>query len=344
MVARVRLGLIVCLLAIPIYQIIYLRAAHPELLIGLTAASVALVLAVAFLMLSRVPRFEMWLPYVTSISDVSLVSAALVGFLLMDAPMVAVNSRVVWEIYLLAIAATALRPRRGVALATTLVTLVQYLVIVMYADWRWDLDSPDRALALYGSFSWASQTSRLILIGVAGLIAAAIIRKIGLISHLAGTDALTDTYNRTYFDLRITQEVQRARRYRRALTLVMVDIDHFKRINDTLGHEVGDRALIHIAECLKNGLRQSDILFRHGGDEMAILMPETSADEAYLILKRIIRSVREKPLDGHPLTLSVGIAALSPHAADREDLIKAADAHLYAAKASGRDCIMPRCA
>lgn len=344
MVARVRLLLVLCVFAIPALQLAYFRTPHPEMLIGLFASRAALILAVTFVLLARVLRFERWLPYVTSISDVSLVSAPLAAFLVIDAPMVAVNSRVVWEIYLLAIAATALRPRRGVAIATTLVAIGQYLAIAAFADWHWNLHDPARAPFAYGMFSWVSQFSRLMLIGVAGLIAATIIRKIGRISHLAGTDVLTDTYNRTYFDLRIAQEVQRARRYRRALTLVLVDIDHFKRINHTLGHEIGDQALVRIAQCLKDGLRKSDVLFRHGGDELAILMPETTVAEAHHILQRIMLAMRKQSIEGHSLTFSVGIASLSTEAADPQALVKAADAHLYAAKANGRDCIMPRAA
>lgn len=340
-VARVRLALLLCLVAIPTYQIAYSRAASYDLLIGLGATGIALLLSALFYALSRRPRYLIWLPYVTSISDVTLVSFALAVFLVFDEPHVAINSRVIWEVYLLAIGATALRPRRGVVAVTTAVAIVEYLLIVIYADTHWNLNAASWVPFRYGMFDWTSQISRMIIMATAGILALAITRETTLISRLAGTDSLTGIFNRTYFELRLDEEAQRAQRYRHPLTLVMADIDRFKSINDEMGHEYGDKALKQVAEVLKTRLRSSDILFRYGGDELAILMPETGPTDANDILHRVFHSLSERDFNGRSLTLSAGIAALPVDAHDAPSLIQAADSNLYRAKQQGRNRIMP---
>ncbi len=340
-VAQVRLAVVLCLFAIPLFQLVYYREIEPGVLTGLGATSLALVLSVFYYRLARRQRFLTWLPYVTSLSDVTLISAALSVFLAFNQPHMAVNSRVIWDVYLLAIGATALRPRPGVVIATTSVAILQYLTIALYADMHWNLNDPRWAPFYYGVFNWPTQVSRIILMAAAGILAFAIIREISQISRLAGTDSLTRIFNRTYFELRIREETERARRYRHALTLAMVDIDHFKDINDALGHEYGDQALIELTRYLKNGLRSSDILFRYGGDELAVLMPETGLQDARMILERIVESLRRIDLKGRTLTISAGIASLPLDAHDSESLMHAADTQLYSAKQHGRNCIMP---
>lgn len=340
-VAQVRLAVVLCLFAIPLFQLLYYREIDTGVLTGLGATSLALLLSMLYYGLARHRQFLTWLPYVTSLSDVTLVSAALSVFLVFNEPHVAVNSRVIWDVYLLAIGATALRPRRGVVIATTGAAILQYLAIAFYADLHWNLNDPAWAPFYYGVFNWATQISRTILMAATGILAFAIIREVSQISRLAGTDSLTGIFNRTYFELRIGEETERARRYRHALTLVMVDIDHFKEINDALGHEYGDRALIQVTRDLKSGLRASDILFRYGGDELAVLMPETGAQDAHAILRRITESLHEIDLKDRTLTFSAGIASLPVDAHDCESLIHAADKYLYAAKQHGRNCIMP---
>lgn len=339
-VALVRLVLIGCIFVIPLVQIVYYHAAPPELLAGIGALSGALVLATVFYLLARNPYFHPWLSYVTSVVDVTLVSAVLAAFLVLNQPMLAVNSRVTWEVYLLAIGTTALRPRRGIVIMVTAVAIVEYLVIVLVADVHWNLNSSAMIAEGYGYFEWPMQISRLVLLAAAGVLSAALVRRITRISRLAGTDSLTGVFNRTYFNLRLSEEVQRARRYRHPLTLVMVDIDHFKAINDTFGHDFGDMALIRITRHLASGLRATDILFRHGGDELAILMPETSSRDAYTLMTRIVKSLRELRLKRHTLTVSVGIATFPTDAYNVKTLVHAADSNLYAAKDRGRDCIV----
>ncbi len=340
-VAQGRVAIVLCLLTIPLFQLFYYHRLDAGDLTGLIAITLALLLSLFYYGLSRRPNFLVWLPYVTSFSDVTLISVALSVFLVFNEPHVAVNNRVVWDMYLLAIGATALRPRRGVVVATTLAAILQYLAITLYAVSHWNLNNPAWAPFYYGVFNWPTQISRMVLMAATGILAFAIIREVTQISRLAGTDSLTRAFNRTYFDLRLKEEAERAQRYKHVLTLVMIDVDHFKDINDALGHEYGDRALVELTEYLKKGLRSSDILFRYGGDELAILMPETSMRDARAILDRIVDSLRLIDLHGRKVTISAGIASLPTHARSGPALILAADKFLYDAKKRGRNCIMP---
>jgi diguanylate cyclase (GGDEF)-like protein len=150
---------------------------------------------------------------------------------------------------------------------------------------------------------------------------------------LADEDALTGLHNRRAFMRELTAEVERAARYRRPLTLVLCDLDHFKLLNDTHGHPGGDRALCHVAHVLKTGLRSGDGAFRIGGDEFALLLPETTASDAAVAVQRISEAFElhtDPPFTG--LRVSCGVATLPLDAIDAETLIRQADNALYAEK------------
>jgi len=160
--------------------------------------------------------------------------------------------------------------------------------------------------------------------------------------RLANTDGLTGLYNHRHFQERLHQEIERARRYRRALALIMADLDHFKSYNDTYGHPRGDEVLIEVARALRQASRTTDIPARYGGEEFALILPETSRQDAQRVAERVRQCVEglgfEWEVEGqHPrLTISLGVAALRP-AWDRERLLEAADAALYEAKRKGRN-------
>ncbi len=339
-VARIRLALVAGLFAWPVFQLVLYRTINPDLLIGFSAAGVVLILAIVFYLLARHSRFHPWLSYVTSVSDVTLVSAILVTFLKFSNPLVAANSRVLWALYLLAIGISTLRPRRGIVILVTLVAIGEYFAIALYADLRWNLADSTFVAAGYNYFDWFSQAGRIILMGATGILTTVLVKRISYISRLAGTDSLTGIFNRTYFNLHLAEEIQRARRYRHPLSLAIVDIDNFKAINDTFGHDFGDKVLILITLRLKRGLRASDILFRHGGDELAVMMPETSAHAAHQVLTRIVETVHAIHLKDHSLSISIGIATWPADARNGSALIQVADDHLYTAKRGGRNCIV----
>ncbi|MCJ7555920.1 MAG: sensor domain-containing diguanylate cyclase [Gammaproteobacteria bacterium] len=164
------------------------------------------------------------------------------------------------------------------------------------------------------------------------------------------TDVLTGMHNRRYLETRLVEEIARAQRDQKALTCLMLDVDHFKQVNDTYGHQAGDRVLREIVKRVQGQIRTSDVAARYGGEEFAVLMPATRAREALRLAERIRKAVSASPMQvteeqALTVTISVGIAETVPvaavpdHAALGQGLISAADVALYQAKADGRDCV-----
>ncbi|HET6346985.1 MAG TPA: GGDEF domain-containing protein, partial [Myxococcota bacterium] len=161
--------------------------------------------------------------------------------------------------------------------------------------------------------------------------------------RLAVTDPLTGLLNRRYFSARLHQELARAKRYETPLSLLIVDLDWLKAINDGSGHDAGDMAIRAVATTLEHSLRATDIAARYAGDEFAALLPQTSASEAMGLARRISAQVRELGLgpEGGPLSVSIGVADLEGSGgSSAEELFTAADEALYAAKAAGRNSVM----
>ncbi|WP_095982635.1 diguanylate cyclase [Melittangium boletus] len=167
--------------------------------------------------------------------------------------------------------------------------------------------------------------------------------------NLTRIDALTGLYNRRYFEERLNEEFARSSRYRSPLSLVMMDIDHFKRLNDTYGHPFGDEVLRSVAKAVRGRLREVDFVARYGGEELIALLPETGTKEALGACERIreaIASVRleHRTADGTRqevrCTASLGVASVPDRTLlATEDLLREADTCLYAAKAAGRNCV-----
>lgn len=163
--------------------------------------------------------------------------------------------------------------------------------------------------------------------------------------RLANTDGLTGLYNHRHLQERLRQEVDRARRYGRPLSVVMADIDHFKVFNDTFGHPCGDEALIAVSDTLRRVGRTPDIVARYGGEEFLLVLPETDLNSAQVVAERARQCVEALGLPGagagRSLTVSLGIAELSAQdivqACAKSSLIRRADEALYEAKRSGRN-------
>ncbi|MFK5971489.1 MAG: diguanylate cyclase [Candidatus Marithrix sp.] len=151
-------------------------------------------------------------------------------------------------------------------------------------------------------------------------------------------DTLTQLYNRHFFDVHLIKEINRALRYQRKLSLIMLDIDHFKQVNDTYGHDVGDLVLTELAIILNDHCRQSDIPIRWGGEEFIILLPETDKQGAKKLAERIRCAIEtyDFTIAGHQ-TASFGVAILVD---DYQTLIKRADEALYKAKENGRNIVI----
>lgn len=163
-------------------------------------------------------------------------------------------------------------------------------------------------------------------------------------SELVVTDDLTQLFNYRYLEQTLDSELRRSQRYKSHISLVFLDIDHFKEVNDANGHQVGSQLLIELAKMLMENLRDVDIIARYGGDEFVVVLPETSVDTTYQIVKRLQKNIREerflkkRGLKIH-ITVSFGIAGFPVHAKNKEDLLKLADFAMYRAKQAGRDKI-----
>lgn len=157
-------------------------------------------------------------------------------------------------------------------------------------------------------------------------------------------DPLTGLLNRRYLDETLGREISRAQRERRPLSIVMLDLDHFKAVNDTWGHEAGDAVLSHLAATLRNHLRMSDLACRFGGEEFVVVMPGASLREARERIEELAGHVRTEAIvhgSMHlpPVTFSAGLVQVGIHGCAAEQLLRSADQALYAAKEAGRDCV-----
>lgn len=164
--------------------------------------------------------------------------------------------------------------------------------------------------------------------------------------ELSRKDGLTDLYNHRFFHQLLETEVARALRYNRVVSLLMIDIDNFKRFNDSHGHPSGDIALKHLSLLLKQASRSCDFVARYGGEEFAIIAPEASPDAARRMAERIRQLVAEATFEGEDvmpggrLTISLGVATIPMQATDKCELVERADQALYRAKALGRNRVV----
>ena len=192
---------------------------------------------------------------------------------------------------------------------------------------------------------WNSSEKQGLISAYIGLAAASLenVRLINQTKRLAITDALTGVYNRKFFGESLEKQLSLAKRYKEALTVIMADVDHFKRFNDTYGHTAGDRVLQQVSKMLGAAIRESDILCRYGGEEFVIVMPRTNTTESYEKAEKIRRHIESArftdvaPGSTLGITISIGIASFPEHGAEYTVLVDAADSALYKAKKNGRN-------
>ncbi|MFC2003324.1 diguanylate cyclase [Chloroflexota bacterium] len=163
--------------------------------------------------------------------------------------------------------------------------------------------------------------------------------------HRSRIDELTSLFNRRHFDESIKQEIDRHSRYGSMLSLVLIDLDNFKRYNDLMGHVGGDKLLTRIGRSVKESLRNIDLAFRYGGDEFAIILPHTSADDAFSTAERVRKNINsEIARESVLVTASLGLASCPSDGLSSDDIMDAADRTLYYAKQTGgnRTCVVPQ--
>ena len=156
---------------------------------------------------------------------------------------------------------------------------------------------------------------------------------------LSLTDSLTGLANRRAFEQRLKMEWQRATRYEHPLTVMLIDVDHFKRFNDDFGHQTGDHVLAQVGAILQQAVRTTDLACRYGGEEFVIILPDTPMDDALPIAHRIREQVADHRWEARQVTVSVGVAQLNQHKTPNQ-LVSDADQALYEAKAAGRNQVI----
>jgi diguanylate cyclase (GGDEF)-like protein len=164
------------------------------------------------------------------------------------------------------------------------------------------------------------------------------------VERLSIADGLTGLYNRRFLSDRLEEEYSKAVRYEMPLSLLVMDVDFFKRVNDTFGHQVGDNALIAVAQVLQQSVRESDLVGRYGGEEFVVLLPHTGLEQALGVAEKVRLAVSETPVEGmgeRRLTISIGAAGFPDiRAANMEELVRKADEALYRAKEGGRNQVV----
>jgi len=175
------------------------------------------------------------------------------------------------------------------------------------------------------------------------------LRRIDLLETENITDPLTRIYNRRYLDRRLDEEIARSKRYSLDLSILLLDIDHFKHVNDTYGHQAGDIALTSLSRLLKTELRELDVIARYGGEEFLVICTNTAIDGASLVAERIRQQVESLQIEipdnngGRQIIrirTSIGVASVDSNTNSKENLIQAADQALYRAKNEGRNRVV----
>ena len=160
------------------------------------------------------------------------------------------------------------------------------------------------------------------------------------LEQLSVTDYLTNTYNRKHLDKVLNKEINRSQRYQTPLSLIMIDLDNFKRVNDLYGHLVGDEVLVKTSKCLTKNIRASDTLGRWGGEEFMLISPNTNQQQAYQLAEKLLISVKEINFEqGFTQTISIGVATLQANE-NTFELVERADNYLYKAKELGKDQVV----
>jgi diguanylate cyclase (GGDEF)-like protein len=346
LVAKVRLTLASVLLLIPLIDFLFFPDDPKEAIVGISLTAGTFVISAVVFLLIRREYNPPWLSFFTSSYDVTLISAALALFLVMNEPHTAVNSKVVFEGYFLAIAATALRYDKRICILSGVLAFGEYLAIVAYASTHWDLNSPAYAPYPYGQFAWNNQVSRLIILLTASALSLALVARSQRLLQMATRDPLTGLFNRGYVDDRLAVELSRARRYGNMLCVAVIDADRFKSLNDTHGHMAGDEVLRRIGTMLHDSFRQSDTAGRYGGEEFVVILPETEMESAYQKLESLRASLAAAPMILGPqkeqvqVTISAGLACFPTDGNDAAVLFALADERMFQAKREGRNRVL----
>ena len=313
---------------------------QPGTLAGLAGLGLAVfvnLMAQVWLALARRPRRHAWLPYATSAYDISMTTLVL-ALLATREPSAALNSIVVWNFYMLSIAVTALRNDGRLALGSGALAILQYGALVLAI---WSLSPQERLVSMgYGMATVTGQVERLVLLAMMTLVACAIVYRMQRLVDLSGRDSLTGLPNRAWLLQHMPRVLDAARREGHSLTLALIDLDQFKRINHDIGHAAGDQALRHVAARLEEMLGDDEHLARIGGQEFVMVL-RCPIGSAWERLDRMRRAIAQSPYllergnEQIGITFSAGLASYPQDGSDASGLLGSADRRLQEAKKIG---------
>ncbi|MGV8923549.1 MAG: GGDEF domain-containing protein [Thermomonas sp.] len=343
-VARIRALLSMVLLLLPVANLL-MGGKLSETMIGLIGVVLAIVVSQVWLALARHQGRYRWLPYATASYDVTLTTLVLTA-LAIDSPATGLNSMVVWVFYLMSIAMTAVRNDGRLTLFAGMLALLQYALLIL-ANFQL-IGNPDQLASIeYGTVTVSTQVQRLVLIALMTVLTTTIVYRMQRLVEMSGTDGLTGLPNRTWLMHRFPSVMDATRESGGSLSVCLIDLDYFKRINDELGHLAGDRALRHVVDVMQQQLEEKDWLTRLGGEEFALLLP-MPIGRAWERLESMRRTVASQPFqpdsgaDLMRLTFSGGIAVWPDDGADLSALLRRADIRLRQAKQEGRNRVLAR--
>ena len=348
--ARVRLLLLALLAFIQLTPLLELDSVparvafhSQEAVVGRWLTGSGLLVAILLWLAVRY-AYRPWMGLFSIFLDVTMVSAGLAVFFALNRPLTAVNSRVVFEVYFLAIASAGLRYDWRLCVAATVLAVTEYLGISVYAAHHWDLTAAFGAESSYGAFGWAAQIGRIVVLVGAGVIGAAVALRGHHWRHLSGRDGLTSLANRAWFEERFEEEMSRARRSGQPLSLAILDLDSFRELNSAHGHAGGDLALRTVARRLRQSIRKSDLAARLGGDEFVIVFPDTDVAQAMLRLESLRQEVAglrvQTGRTALTITMSVGVGSFPADGNRTAEVLAAADARTFEAKHLGKNRVV----
>jgi two-component system, cell cycle response regulator len=350
-IARVRIAVIGILLLVPIAGDYEAYRAGRELhYIGLLVTFSAFVFSWGiFFMVSR-DRRQRWLPLATSLFDVSFITLTQLLYAFAVNPLVLLNNRLTFDTYFVALVGTCLRFDKRIALIAGLVAIAQFIGSVVFVAHYFDIVAVGD-VASYGRFQWSDQFSRVVLLGTVTALNVFIVSGLQQQRKLSNADALTGAFNRRFLEHYLRNELARAARHKTSLAVAMVDVDHFKQLNDEHGHAVGDRMLRHVAQALETAVRRTDLVARYGGEEFVVVLPESNAAQAIMRMERIRDAIAngalvlDKSKSRHSaqhvkVTISVGVASWPEDGHVSAELVSSADRRMYDAKRKGRNLVI----
>lgn len=303
-------------------------------------------LAAAFLMLLATRRGNRppLLGVATVVGDVSAVTVVLAADLVRGLPSVVLNSRVTFSAYLLAMLGTCLRFSPWLAVLSGCLAAAQYGALVYWGIRIWPAVPTDDVIQ-HGTYALGVQIVRMGLLVVFGSMCASIASWAANLRSSATHDLVTGLLNRRTFEEQLHGQLLRAQRSGSPLAVAMIDVDHFKRVNDVYGHHVGDLALQTVGDIIRATLRQTDLAGRWGGEEFALAFPGEDAVSATRLLERLRLAVESRAIvvpGGATLTLTIsgGVAAAPRDGPDGAILNAIADRRLFEAKQGGRNRVV----